>query len=293
MNATLQSFAGRSTIRVMSMVAAVILLIAVAERLSPPQNLLWLLYLVPIGFATWYGGRRWGVAGTIASLLPVALWTDRYTSAAGQILTSELILRILLAVALVYFVDQARRSSERNRSLVRTDPSTGLANAKALFDLVSVERDRAERYSRPFTIAYIGIDNLPAVRLRAGSEAVEDVLRRLALQIRASIRSVDYVARLRDREFALLLPETDEDSATVVITRIRNVLKEALARERFELTFSIGAVTWRHSTMSVDTLHQRTYQLMYAARQDTDPVRHEVLEDLIAAASDPTERRRR
>ncbi len=258
---------------------AMTLFVAVVERLANPGTSLWALYLVPIGFVAWYGRWRWGALVALASLIPIAVWPDRFADpATGSALGLGLIVRVATILALLFLLREGKRAAGEAAAALRIDLSTGLANSQALLDLVAAERERADRYARPFTLAYVGIDNLPAVRLRSGTDTVEEILKDIALEIRATIRSVDYLARLREREFAILFPETGADAARVAVDRMRAVLTQLCEGERHAVTFSVGVITWHQSDLSTEALHQRTYQLMYAARQDADPIRHEILE---------------
>jgi diguanylate cyclase (GGDEF)-like protein len=241
---------------------------------------LWVLHLVPVAVATWYASWRWGTAVAVLGLvlagsLPAA-GADGTTSGIGGV---EFIVRFGLLGVLVLVVAEARMAVGEERQWIRSDPSTGLANTRALFDQVAAEVERAQRYERPFSLAYVGIENLPALRQRHGDAAAEEVLRRVAHQIQASLRSVDLVARLRDREFALLFPETGPAAAKIVLGRIERLLDLALSQEVHQLSFILGAVTWVHSDLTVPAIHQRTYQLMYAARREDVRVRHEILDE--------------
>lgn len=270
---------GRSLAWITCVGLAMTLFIAVTERLASPGSSLWALYLLPIGFVTWFGRWRWGTLVALASMVPIAIWPDRFADpATGSVIGLGLVVRIATILALIFLLREGKRAAGEAAAGLRVDPSTGLANSRALFDLVAAERERADRYARPFTLAYVGIDNLPAVRLRSGTDAAEEILKDVALEIRATIRGVDYAARLREREFAILFPETGADSARVAVDRIRDVLMQLFEGERHAVTFSVGVITWHQSDLSTEALHQRTYQLMYAARHDADPIRHEILE---------------
>jgi diguanylate cyclase (GGDEF)-like protein len=268
-----QYLTGRSPSIVVTIALGMGLLVGVLERVSAAGPALRVLDLLPVAFAAVYAGWRWGaVLAVLALLLPGA------GALAGGEAEIAVRLALLLGAGLALGAARVERGSGEG-ALPGIDESTGLANSKALFNLITMEVERAQRYGRSFTVAYIGIDNLPTVRQRVGNQAVEDVLRRVAHQINGSLRSVDVVARLRDREFALLLPETGVDAARTVLGRVQRLLNVSLAEEDFPLSFTIGAVTWIRSASRVEALHQRTYQLMYAARKDGLQVRHEILQD--------------
>ena len=64
--------------------------------------------------------------------------------------------------------------------------------------------------------------------------------------IRANLlRKNDTVVRLGGDEFAFLLPETDQDAAISVISRVQMSLLEEMEKKDWPVTFSIGAMTFR------------------------------------------------
>lgn len=253
--------------------------IAVLEVVLPAGSRIWVLHFLPIAFVTWFGRARWGALVAAVSLSPIVIWPAAFAgSAVGSAWAIELTVRGGTILLLLWLLRHGKSVAARTAEGVRIDSSTGLANARALFDLIAAERERADRYGRPFTVAYVGLENLPAVRSLSGASGVETLLGKVALEIRAGVRTVDYVARLRESEFAIVLPETGPHAARVVVERLRQALTELLRGEPRAVTFSVGVLTWRQSELSVEALHQRTCQLMYSARLEDDPIRHEVLE---------------
>jgi diguanylate cyclase (GGDEF)-like protein len=254
---------------------ALALIVGGVERLSGMWGTLWVLILIPVGTAAWYLGWRWGAAfGCLGAGLGMLI--------PGGPSGAEMGIRMALLAAFALIAEVGRTRMESSREPIRSDPSTGLANSRALFDSVAQEVERAQRYGRPFTVAYVAVENLPAVQQRSGEAAAEDVMRRIAHHIRGSLRGVDLAARLRGREFALLLPETGVDAARAVLSRTERSLSASLAEEPLSVTFSIGAITWISSDLPVKSLHQRTYQLMYAARKAGTRLEHEVLDASMA-----------
>jgi diguanylate cyclase (GGDEF)-like protein len=261
---------------------ALVVAIVVVERYAVVGDSLWVLLIVPVTLATWYADWRWGVSvAALPFLFPVLSILAVPENPQIETSGSEVLFRLSLLLAYVYVLTESRSSTDNKRESVRTDPSTGLANSRAFFDLVAGEVDRAQRYGRFFSIAYVGIENLPTVRQRAGNDAAEEVLRGIARQIRNSLRSVDHVARLRDREFALLLPETGPEAASAVLGRMNLILAGALATDPHAVSIVIGALTWVKSDLTVEALHQRAYQIMYSARQENVRVKHEILESSV------------
>src|SRR6185312_6159583 len=105
--------------------------------------------------------------------------------------------------------------------LARIDALTGVANGRTFYDLARVELCRFQRTGRPFTVAYLDLDNFKQVNDRLGHPAGDDLLRRVAQVLRDNTRVLDVPARLGGDEFALLLPETDAEDALPVLSKLR------------------------------------------------------------------------
>ena len=121
------------------------------------------------------------------------------------------------------------------------------------------------------------VDDFKQVNDRHGHSAGDRLLKAVADSIGQNVRDVDTVARLGGDEFAVLMPETGETAAQVVIRRVRRQLLEASRREGLPVTFSIGVVTWYAPPATVDEVLRAADSLMYAAKRlGKNTVRHTV-----------------
>lgn len=85
--------------------------------------------------------------------------------------------------------------------------------------------------------------------------------------IRASIRTTDTVARLGGDEFALLPPETDDQPAYAVISKLRRILLETIQSGHSNVTVSIGPATFEVPGESIDEIIKIADDLMYSAKK--------------------------
>jgi diguanylate cyclase (GGDEF)-like protein len=150
--------------------------------------------------------------------------------------------------------------------LARTDYVTGAVSIRYFYELMQIEMNRAKRYGRPFTLAYIDLDNFKAVNDRLGHSTGDRVLRAVTEAICRQVRPVDRVARLGGDEFALLLPETDDEAAKTVINRIHASLVDEMLRNGWMVTFSMGVVTFREIPKTVDDVVKMADDLMYSVK---------------------------
>ena len=94
-----------------------------------------------------------------------------------------------------------------------------------------------------------GVDELPGLSERLGSEAAERRRREVGLVLRRELRVPDFVVPYGSAEFAIVLPETDQSGARQSVTRIRQRLAavpfDGDPREE-RPRFSAGIVTYPH-----------------------------------------------
>jgi len=138
-----------------------------------------------IGFG-WHGVRTLDAAEretltALAALAAVAIDRDRLASTAAE-------------------------RSEWFERMAHTDPLTGLANARTVARILELELARAGRQGSEVSFAMFDVDDFQATNRESGSEAGDDVLRRVAAVLAESVRLVDTVGRIGGDEFVLVAP---------------------------------------------------------------------------------------
>ncbi len=126
------------------------------------------------------------------------------------------------------------------------DAPTGTYTADFIQEVYQAELRRAERTGVPFTVALV------ALRDEAGSgkPLPSDAPAAAAQWLRSNLRSSDYIGRLDGTRFALVLPETWEEDARIVMSRIDGSFHyqpKGNGKEQW-LTCSVGAATWTPET---------------------------------------------
>jgi diguanylate cyclase (GGDEF)-like protein len=128
----------------------------------------------------------------------------------------------------------------------------------ALDRRVQEELERARRYSLSFSLVLLGVDELAGLSERLGAEAADRRRHEVGGVLRRELRLPDFVVPYGVDEFAIVLPETDQNGARQSVARIR----ERLAAVPFEgdpreetPRFSAGIVTYPHpSAVQTDDL---------------------------------------
>lgn len=126
-----------------------------------------------------------------------------------------------------------------------TDELTGISNRRHFMLLLQSEYHRARRYDRCTSLAILDIDHFKKINDSYGHPAGDEVLRHCSNLLQMQLRKQDVVGRLGGEEFALLLPETTEAEAVVMVERIMKELTQANLDNiapGFSYTFSTGVV---------------------------------------------------
>ncbi len=226
-------------------------------------------YLLPIAAATWYLGRG---AGLVFGLLSVVITSVLTWQARPDLPAVHRIQLLNGAVHLGFFVLTAiavsimSRQALRLRVLAREDALTGIPNRRAFFGALTRTLEWGRRHGTPWVLGYLDVDDFKKVNDTLGHGEGDAVLRTVARALRDGLRRVDVVARLGGDEFALLLPETDAERAEVVVNKLLDLLSEAMAREGWEVTFSIGVITFLVSPHSVDSAVAAADECMYGVK---------------------------
>lgn len=227
-----------------------------------------LFYLLPIALVTWFGGRRIGVATSVACALSWfvadAMAGHPYSTSVIAYWNTAIRFGVFLVVALL--IAGLRVAHEHERALARTDSLTGAVNSRFFSELVHMEIDRSQRSGRPFTVAYVDLDNFKTVNDRSGHSTGDQVLCTTAASAKSQLRKVDIVARLGGDEFAFLLPETDQSEARVVIAKVQAGLLDEMRRNDWPVTFSIGVLTCVDLPATTDEMIRQVDELMYGVK---------------------------
>src|SRR5215468_3753038 len=237
---------------------------------SPQQLLPGVVFLLA---AIWYRRRLNQVYTAFDRSIYVASWMNLASQLAASQSQSLLDTPFLLAQAfgvLGYAIalggallDNARLF-EQVRHLAVSDPLTGLANYRRLLDVLETETERTNRSSRPFALLLLDLDGLKKINDTYGHLVGSRAICRVADVLRVNCRTIDTAARYGGDEFALVLPESEQEEAERVADRIRTVL--AQDKELPALSASIGISIYRGEGERIERLISEADEHLYAEK---------------------------
>lgn len=259
-----------------------VILVGIADCVTGSRFSLLLFYLAPVALVSWFGGIGTGAA---LSASAAAAWLVSRTLQSGSLPDFMMYWNafekfgIFLVVAYVVSMQSAlRRLLEREQELSRTDSLTGLMNRRAFGEQLEEEIVRSRRYGRPFSLAYMDLDDFKEVNDRHGHDAGDRLLRTVARTLRGSLRSSDFVARLGGDEFAILLPETEDEAAAGVLDKAKERMAGIRGPGEGAVNASIGVLTCGKPPESHDQVLAMADALMYSAKkQGKNRILREVL----------------
>ena len=152
-----------------------------------------------------------------------------------------------------------------------TDQLTKLKNRRYLETVMQKEWARCKRYERDFAIMMLDVDFFKKVNDQYGHPAGDACLKRVAELVNQCIRwPSDQLARYGGEEFCIVLPETGEDGARVVAERIRTAVEGDLivAEEvSFSVTISVGVCVGKPKDGSVDDMLKSADLALYQSKE--------------------------
>ncbi len=146
----------------------------------------------------------------------------------------------------------------------RTDPLTGLANRRTLYERIQIEMEHALRSESPLSVAMIDLDHFKEYNDRHGHVAGDTLLRSIAALLVSNIRGQDLVVRYGGEEFCLVMPDTDILGGHHLLDKLRAGGREATSE--FGVTLSAGLTSW-DGIEDTTSMIERADQALYRAKE--------------------------
>ncbi len=163
-----------------------------------------------------------------------------------------------------------KQMEEELRQMTVIDPVTGVLNRRQFLDDGAKEMKRARRYKRDLSVLLMTIDRFEALNSEHGSAFGDEAIRVAVMACQNSIRDSDYLGRLADIEFAILLPETPLEGAKIVAERIRDeVMHSDLMVDdiKIAVTTSISIATRIETDETIDSVLLRAFNALRSTKE--------------------------
>ncbi|MGE4552102.1 MAG: histidine kinase N-terminal 7TM domain-containing protein [Desulfovibrionaceae bacterium] len=170
---------------------------------------------------------------------------ERWFSVSGTELRSQHGEEIGLIVSL-HDITENRMLLKRMERMASIDALTQVYGRRFFMESCLLEIRRALREREPLSFLLVDVDHFKTVNDTHGHPAGDMVLKNTAATLRKGLRTSDVLGRYGGEEFAVVLPNTDQDGAQLLAERLRS--GAAAARTVYEdvviaVSISVGVVT--------------------------------------------------
>ena len=168
------------------------------------------------------------------------------------------ILRFIKSVLIVY----------HHGDEIFCDPLTGVYNRRYFEGIIEREMSRSKRYNRSLIFALLDVDKFKQINDNRGHVEGDGVLRELGTLLKSTCRTTDVIVRYGGDEFLIVMPETKENDAFVVINRLKEKFKDYLQKKEFppECGLSCGIASWKPD-QSLQKILKKADKKMYKEKK--------------------------
>jgi diguanylate cyclase (GGDEF)-like protein len=121
-----------------------------------------------------------------------------------------------------------------------TDENSGLLKRASYLDLLMGEVRRALQQSTPVSVLLMHFGDRAALAKEQGEAAVETTMQRLGQLVGANVRQNDLAFRYAANAVAIILGETAEPEALLVVEKMRRLIGTALEEKKIAASFNAG-----------------------------------------------------
>jgi diguanylate cyclase (GGDEF)-like protein len=208
-----------------------------------------------------------GARGALVLLAPAG-WGWMTSDIMRQLHSGALYVLALLGGFGWLLLGREREQAELAR-LEIVDPLTDVPNRRGFFQALAPWMALARRPGHPTALVVFDLDLFKRINDGYGHPAGDVVLAHLIETCKRQLRDSDLLGRLVGVEFAILLPRTSLDDATMVAERMRAAIEEERVkteRAMISLTASFGVTTIRPDDSTV-TLLARADEALRVAKK--------------------------
>jgi len=175
----------------------------------------------------------------------------------------ELLCRINNTLDTLDMLSQIRKNAT-------TDALTDLYNRHYFYEMAPKMLSGASALHEPLSIAIIDIDRFKRINDRHGHLFGDRVLRTIAKILKKSVRKSDILVRFGGEEFLIMMPNTTEKRAFVIMEKLRDIVANMVfplnRSDQVRVTISSGIAEFEND-MTLDRLIKAADVALYRAKE--------------------------
>lgn len=177
---------------------------------------------------------------------------------------------LLVAYVTSMLASDILHAKQRITLLSQTDDLTGLLNMRAFNNIMEKEIARVTRYTHPFTVVMIDVDNLKSINDQYGHTTGSRLITTIAQSIKDSVRTTDVLARYGGDEFVVLMTHTSTEQARMAAERIRTAIHNTsfdMKSNRISTTVSVGIASFPDGVTDAAEVLDKADIALYKSKQ--------------------------
>ncbi len=164
---------------------------------------------------------------------------------------------------------EAKKAQARMAEMSTIDELTKLANRRYFAEALEGELERARRYKTEMMLVIMDLDHFKKINDTYGHLAGDMVLSEIGKELKEHIRYNDLACRYGGEELAVILPNTNQDSACIAYERFRKMIEEHLFKyesNKLDIKVSIGIAS-SNDSKSLNDLIAHADHALYQAKE--------------------------
>jgi diguanylate cyclase (GGDEF)-like protein len=163
---------------------------------------------------------------------------------------NELLARVKSVLKQTELAERLQQQEAALRDLALDDPLTSLKTTRYLKEFVRTNTRQARRYSVPFTVVVLQIDNYNVLFESHGRHICDQLVAYTAKFVAGHLRDSDVVARTGESEVTIALTMTERKGAIEVAERLRHAIRQTefvIDGQSTYVTVSVGLCQYNKS----------------------------------------------
>ncbi|HCF16583.1 MAG TPA: GGDEF domain-containing protein [Rhodospirillum rubrum] len=173
-------------------------------------------------------------------------------------------------IGVIRDITERKATEETLRRLANIDGLTGVLNRRPFTEESELLLSLANRHGRRLSMMIVDADHFKGVNDTYGHDAGDRVLKALTGEIAGVLRKTDLLGRIGGEEFAILLPETDQEGAEGLAWRVVLAIRalEVPLPEGgvLKVTVSVGVSCRNTEAATFDWMLKEADTALYAAK---------------------------
>jgi diguanylate cyclase (GGDEF)-like protein len=199
------------------------------------------------------------------------VWSDDFLI--KPINVHELRTRVKTLLKKKTFWDKLYAGPKGNVRTAITDSLTDLANDSYFKFFLEHEIKRALRNNRPVSLLMVELTNVKHNPNCVGHLAGEEWLKDLGTFIKDNIRDVDLGARYKEKQFAIVLGDTDRNGAGIVAERLRSLVQNHFSKSSGDnpaesSAVNIGIAEYPSDADSMEQLINQAVEALFESKRE-------------------------